>query len=247
MKCLILAAGYATRLYPLTERFPITLLKVGERTILDWLIDDIDTSGLVDEYIVISNHRFAQHFEAWAAKKSQVITVLDDGTETNETRLGAVRDIELAISSGAVPEDGYLVIAGDNVLDFSLTRFVDYARQKGTSCIMRYYEPSEAKLLKCGVVTVDENDRVLRMTEKSPTPETHWACPPFYFYTAADAQLVGQGIAAGCGTDAPGSYIAWLCSQVPVHAMEMPGKRYDIGNLQSYEEVQRTYRGITLM
>ena len=247
MKCLILAAGYATRLYPLTERFPKPLLKVGERTILDWLIDDIDTSGLVDEYIVISNHRFAQHFEAWAAKKSQVITVLDDGTETNETRLGAVRDIELAISSGAVPEDGYLVIAGDNVLDFSLTRFVDYARQKGTSCIMRYYEPSEAKLLKCGVVTVDENDRVLRMTEKSPTPETHWACPPFYFYTAADAQLVGQGIAAGCGTDAPGSYIAWLCSQVPVHAMEMPGKRYDIGNLQSYEEVQSTYRGITVM
>lgn len=247
MKCLILAAGYATRLYPLTERFPKPLLKVGERTILDWLIDDIDTSGIVDEYIVISNHRFAQHFEAWAAKKSQFITVLDDGTETNETRLGAVRDIELAISSGAVSEDGYFVIAGDNVLDFSLTRFIDYARQKGTSCIMRYYEPSEAKLLKCGVVTVDENDRVLRMTEKSPTPETHWACPPFYFYTAADAQLVGQGIAAGCGTDAPGSYIAWLCSQVPVHAMEMPGKRYDIGNLQSYEEVQSTYRGITLM
>lgn len=247
MKCLILAAGYATRLYPLTERFPKPLLKVGERTILDWLIDDIDTSRMVDEYIVISNHRFAQHFEAWAAKKSQFITVLDDGTETNETRLGAVRDIELAISSGAVPEDGYLVIAGDNVLDFSLTRFIDYARQKGTSCIMRYYEPSEPKLLKCGVVTVDENDRVLRMTEKSPTPETHWACPPFYYYTVADAQLVGQGIAAGCGTDAPGSYIAWLCSQVPVHAMEMPGKRYDIGNLQSYEEVQRTYRGITLM
>lgn len=247
MKCLILAAGYATRLYPLTERFPKPLLKVGERTILDWLIDDIDTSRMVDEYIVISNHRFAQHFEAWAAKKSQFITVLDDGTETNETRLGAVRDIELAISSCAVPEDGYLVIAGDNVLDFSLTRFIDYARQKGTSCIMRYYEPSETKLLKCGVVTVDENDRVLRMTEKSPTPETHWACPPFYYYTAADAQLVGQGIAAGCGTDAPGSYIAWLCNQVPVHAMEMPGKRYDIGNLQSYEEVQRTYRGITVM
>ena len=247
MKCLILAAGYATRLYPLTERFPKPLLKVGERTILDWLIDDIDTSGIVDEYIVISNHRFAQHFEAWAAKKSQFITVLDDGTETNETRLGAVRDIELAISSSAVSEDGYFVIAGDNVLDFSLTRFIDYARQKSTSCIMRYYEPSETKLLKCGVVTVDENDRVLRMTEKSLAPETHWACPPFYYYTAADAQLVGKGIAAGCGTDAPGSYIAWLCNQVPVYAMEMPGKRYDIGNLQSYEEVQSTYRGITVM
>ncbi|MBR4434232.1 MAG: nucleotidyltransferase family protein [Bacteroidaceae bacterium] len=246
MKCLILAAGYATRLYPLTEHFPKPLLKVGEHTILDWLIDDIDASGVVDEYVVISNHRFAHHFEAWAAQKPQPVTVLDDGTETNETRLGAVRDIELAISTCPVPADGYLVIAGDNVLDFSLTRFIDYALQKGTSCIMRYFEPSDVRLLKCGVVTVDENDRVLRMTEKSLTPETHWACPPFYYYTAADAQLVGQGIAAGCGTDAPGSYVAWLCNQVPVHAMEMPGKRYDIGNLQSYGEVQRTYRGIIL-
>ena len=251
MKCLILAAGYATRLYPLTENFPKPLLKVGERTILDWLVDDIDTCSAVDEYIVISNHRFAHHFEAWAATKPQRITILDDGTETNETRLGAVRDIELAINSQQVNEStsqqvdpSYLVIAGDNVLDFSLTRFIRYAQQKGTSCIMRYYEPSDTKLLKCGVVTIDADDRVLRMTEKSPTPETHWACPPFYYYTAADAQRVGQGIAAGCGTDAPGSFIAWLCEQVPVHAMEMPGRRYDIGNLQSYEEVQRTYNGI---
>jgi len=243
MKCLILAAGYATRLYPLTENFPKPLLKVGDRTILDWLVDDIDTSGVVDEYIVISNHRFAHHFEAWAAQKPQHITVLDDGTETNETRLGAVRDIELAIGLGQAAHS-YLVIAGDNVLDFSLTCFIDYAQRKGASCIMRYNEPSDARLLKCGVVTVDDDDRVLRMTEKSPAPETHWACPPFYYYTAADAQLVEQGIAAGCGTDAPGSYIAWLCSQVPVYAMEMPGRRYDIGNLQSYEEVQRTYKGI---
>ena len=248
MKCLILAAGYATRLYPLTENFPKPLLKVGDKTILDWLVDDIDGSQLVDEYIVISNHRFAHHFEAWAQTKPQRITIVDDGTSTNETRLGAVRDIELAISQvkarGQQPEDGYLVIAGDNVLDFSLTRFVDYARTKATSCIMRYYEPSDQRLLKCGVVTVDADDRVSLMTEKSPTPATHWACPPFYYYTAADADLVAQGIAAGCGTDAPGSYIAWLCRQVPVHAMEMPGRRYDIGNLASYEEVQRTYRGI---
>lgn len=248
MKVLILAAGYATRLYPLTENFPKPLLKVGDCTILDWLIDDIDTAGLADEYIVISNHRFAHHFQAWAETKPQHITVLDDGTETNDTRLGAVRDIELAIqhvqSQGDVPGDGYLVIAGDNVLDFSLTRFISYAREKGTSCIMRFYEPSEQRLLKCGVVTPDDNDLVLQMTEKSPTPATHWACPPFYYYTTADAQLVSQGIASGCGTDAPGSYIAWLCTQVPVHAMEMPGHRYDIGNLQSYEEVQRTYRGI---
>ena len=240
MKCLILAAGYATRLYPLTENFPKPLLRIGEKTILDWLIDDIDGSGLVNEYIVISNHKFARYFQEWAGGKSQKITVVDDGTSTNETRLGAVCDIQFAIEKLGLDDD-LLVIAGDNLLDFSLQTFVQYAAEKGTSCVMRYYEPSDQKLLKCGVVTIDANDRILRMTEKSPIPETHWACPPFYFYTRQDAHLVPQGIAAGCGTDAPGSYIAWLCIQVPVHAMEMPGQRYDIGNLQSYEEVKREY------
>lgn len=243
MKCLILAAGYATRLYPLTENFPKPLLTVGEKTILDWLIDDIDASGLVDEYVVISNHKFAHHFDAWASGKTQKITVVDDGTSTNETRLGAVRDIQFAIETLGLDDD-MLVIAGDNVLDFSLTKFIAYAKEKNSSCIMRYYEPDEKKLLKCGVVTVDENGRILNMTEKSPTPATHWCTPPFYYYTREDARRVPDGIAAGCGVDAPGSYIAWLCKQTPVHAMEMPGKRYDIGNLESYEKVQKEYQGI---
>lgn len=244
MKCLILAAGYATRLYPLTENFPKPLLTVGEKTILDWLVDDIDTIGMIDEYVVISNSKYAHHFDAWAKTKPQKITVVDDGTSTNETRLGAVCDIQFAIDKLAIDDDA-LVIAGDNVLDFSLTRFISYAKEKQTSCIMRYYEPDSQKLLKSGVVTVDGDDRVLAMTEKSPTPATHWCCPPFYYYTKNDTRLVKKGIESGCGTDAPGSYIAWLCSQSPVHAMEMPGSRYDIGNLESYERVQATYKGIT--
>ena len=243
MKCLILAAGYATRLYPLTENFPKPLLKVGEKTILDWLVDDIDSAGLVDEFVVISNHKYAPHFEAWARTKQPKVTVVDDGTMSNETRLGAVKDIQFAMEQLSLEGD-MLVIAGDNVLDFSLTKFMAYAREKGTSCIMRYYEASEQKLTKCGVVQVDENDRVLDMTEKPAQPKSHWCCPPFYYYTAEDAGLVPQGIAAGCGTDAPGSYIAWLCGQRTVHAMEMPGSRYDIGNLESYEKVQKTYKGI---
>ena len=92
MKCLILAAGYATRLYPLTENFPKPLLEIGNKTILDWLVDDIDTLGVVDEYVVISNHKFAHHFENWAKTKKQKMTVVDDGTSSNETRLGAVKD-----------------------------------------------------------------------------------------------------------------------------------------------------------
>lgn len=243
MKCLILAAGYATRLYPLTENFPKPLLSVGEKTILDWLVDDIDGAKIVDEYVVISNHKYAQHFEIWAKTKKQKITVVDDGTSTNETRLGAVKDIQYAIDQLCLDDD-MLVIAGDNVLDFSLTKFIVYAKEKGTSCIMRYYEPDDKKLLKCGVVTIDENDKILNMTEKSPTPATHWCCPPFYYYTKEDAKLVQKGIESGCGTDAPGSYIAWLCTQTTVHAMEMPGKRYDIGNLESYEKVKAEYTGI---
>ncbi len=243
MKCLILAAGYATRLYPLTENFPKPLLEVQGKPILDWLIDDIDTLGAVDEYVVISNHKFAHHFDTWAANKQQKITVVDDGTSSNETRLGAVKDIQFAIDTLQLDDD-MLVIAGDNLLDFSLTKFIAYAQRKQASCIMRYYEPSEKKLLKCGVVTVDADDRITEMTEKSPTPATHWCCPPFYFYTREDAKLVEAGIRAGCGTDAPGSYIAWLCKQTAVYAMEMPGARYDIGNLESYEAVQQSYTGI---
>ncbi len=244
MKCLILAAGYATRLYPLTENFPKPLLKVGEKTILDWLVDDIDEAALVDEYVVISNHKFAHHFDAWAAKKQQKITVVDDGTSSNETRLGAVKDIQFAIEKLQLDDD-MLVIAGDNVLDFSLTKFVRYARQKNTSCIMRYYEAEQKKLSKCGVVEIDGSDRILSIEEKPAAPKSNWCCPPFYYYTKEDARLVEKGIESGCGTDAPGSYIAWLCTQVPVHAMEMPGSRYDIGNLESYEKVQKEYRGIT--
>ena len=244
MKCLILAAGYATRLYPLTENFPKPLLKVGDKTILDWLIDDIDGAGLVDEFVVISNHRFAHFFEEWGSVKSQKITVVDDGTSTNESRLGAVCDIQFAIDQLHIDDD-MLVIAGDNVLDFSLQRFVHYAVEKQSSCIMRYFEARPERLVKCGVVTIDDNDKILDMEEKPAQPKSNWCCPPFYYYTREDARLVKQGIASGCGTDAPGSYIAWLCTQTPVHAMEMPGKRYDIGNLQSYEEVQRTYQGIT--
>ena len=244
MKCLILAAGYATRLYPLTENFPKPLLKVGEKTILDWLVDDIHTCGVVDEYVVISNHKFAHHFEAWAATKTQKVTVVDDGTDSNETRLGAVKDIQFAIDKLQLDSD-MLVIAGDNVLDFSLTRFIAYAREKGTSCVMRYYEPEEKKLRKSGVITPDENDKILFMEEKPAEPKANWCCPPFYYYTKEDARLVQKGIESGCGTDAPGSYIAWLCTQTPVYAMEMPGSRYDIGNLESYEKVKAEYKGIT--
>lgn len=243
MKCLILAAGYATRLYPLTENFPKPLLKVQGKTILDWLLEDIDGAGVVDGYIVISNHKFADHFRAWADNHKLPITVLDDGTQSNETRLGAVRDIQFAIEELGLQDD-LLVIAGDNLLDFSLRSFIRYFQKKQTTCIMRYWEQSEEKLHKTGVAVVDEADRILEMEEKPAVPKSHWCTPPFYIYKASDVGFVKTGIENGCGVDAPGSFIAWLSTQTTVHAYEMPGKRYDIGNLESYEKVQKEYWGI---
>lgn len=243
MKAVILAAGYATRLYPLCQNRPKALLPVGGKSILGHLLDDLASTGAIDGYIVVTNHRFAGAFAEFAESSPLPITLVDDGTETNETRLGAVRDLELAIREGSLKED-LLVAAGDNVLDFSLARFLSYAREKGTTALMRYYEPDPLRLTKSGVVEVDGTDRVLSMEEKPAAPRSHWCTPPFYCLKAEDAQLIPAALAAGCGGDSPGSFFAWLCANRPVHSMEMPGKRYDIGNMASYEAVQREYRGI---
>ena len=244
MKCLILAAGYATRLYPLTENFPKPLLTVGDKTILDWLLEDIDTAGVVDEYAVISNHKFASHFHAWAENHKLPVTVVDDGTSSNETRLGAVCDIQFAIDQLHLDDD-LLIIAGDNLLDFSLTRFIRYAQEKKTSCVMRYYEADDKRLQKSGVAELGEEDRLLSLEEKPVHTKSHWCTPPFYFYMKQDAACIKDAIAEGCGTDAPGSLVAWMCKHAVMHSMEMPGSRYDIGNLESYERAQNTYHGIT--
>ena len=245
MKCVILAAGYATRLYPLTENFPKPLLEVAGKPILDWLIDDMAQTGMIDEYIVISNHKFAHIFEDWA-KLSTVncqLSILDDGTTSNDNRLGAVKDIQFAIEQLQLDDD-LLVMAGDNLLDFSLADFIKYGKEKNATCVMRYYEANEERLHKTGIIEVDSADRILSFEEKPAQPKSHWCVPAFYYYTREDSHLIKKGIEGGCGTDAPGSFIAWLCQQTKVYAWEMPGKRYDIGNLQSYEEVKKIFKKV---
>lgn len=239
MKCIILAAGYATRLYPLTENFPKPLLEVGGKPILDWLIDDMSKTGLIDEYIIISNHKFASIFEKWSNGR---YTILDDGTSSNETRLGAVKDIQFAIEQLNLDDD-LLVMAGDNLLDFSLSGFINFAKEKQATCVMRYYEADEARLHKTGVAEINDEGLILSMEEKPKEPKSHWCIPAFYYYTREDARLIKKGIEAGCGIDAPGSFIAWLCGQTRVFAWEMPGRRYDIGNLESYEAVKQSWSG----
>ena len=267
MKCLILAAGYATRLYPLTKNFPKPLLKVGEKTILDWLVDDLATNSEIDEFIVVTNHKFAKQFEDWGETKAQKITVVDDGTSTNETRLGAVRDIQFALEQAQVDDDVF-VMAGDNVLDFSLCRFIDFAKSKGTSCVMCHEERELKKQQKTAIITLGSDveagtgvgvgdveqsrkqtlgskpnaneldpDLITSYEEKPQVPKGHLAVPPFYYYTREDVKRIPEALAAGCGADAPGSFAAWLSKQVPMHAFRMPGKRYDVGDVESYRKV----------
>ncbi len=241
MTAIILAAGYATRLYPLTENFPKPLLKVGEKTILDWLVDDI--SPLVEEFVVISNHRFYEQFCDWTAEKDETVIVLDDGTVSNETRLGAVKDIQFAVDQLNIEED-CVVMAGDNVLDFSLQKFVAFARGKGTSCVMCHEENRLEALQKTAVITMDEQQLITSYEEKPKEPKGNHAVPPFYYYRAADIKRIPEALEAGCGYDAPGSFAAWLSRQTKMHAFVMPGKRYDIGDMKSYQLVQEIYKGI---
>lgn len=239
MKCLLLAAGYATRLYPLTENFPKPLLEVKGKTILNWLIDDLKD---IDEFVVISNHKFSSMFVNWANKQNKKIIVIDDGTTTNETRLGAVKDIEYALDKVGYNDD-CLVLAGDNVLDFSIQKFIDYAKNKNTSCVMRYYEENKEKIKKSAALELD-GDLVVNMEEKPANPKSNWCCPPFYFYKKEDISLIKKAISEGCGTDAPGSLTMWMLKHSKIHAMEMPGKRYDIGTLESYQKIKEEYKGI---
>lgn len=245
MVCVVLAAGYATRLHPLTLDFPKPLLTVGGRPILDWLLSDIGACRAVSRVIVVSNHRFIRHFEQWAQslRLSVPLELLDDGSMDNDTRLGAVRDIQLAAERLRAPDD-LLVAAGDNVLDFSLGRLIRYAEKKRASCVMRYPEEDPERLRKGCLALVDEDDLVLRMEEKPAEPFSRWYVPPFYLYAKADLPLLGSALAEGCSPDAPGSAAAWLSRRAPVYAMEMPGARHDIGDPESYRKADREYRGI---
>ena len=245
MKVVVLAAGYATRLYPLTENFPKPLLEVNGKSILDYLIEDLDKNADVNEHVIISNAKFAHIFEEWAAKSNYTkpVTVLNDGTMSNETRLGAVRDILFAIEKCNINEDIF-VLAGDNLVDFSLNKFIEFAKTKDGSSVIVNYEESIKELQKCGVMVPDENMRVVSMEEKPKEPKSNWCVGPFYYYRKEDLKWVKQGIEDGCAVDAPGSFVCYLCEKIPVYAWEMPGERFDIGGFDSYEEVKKTYKGI---
>ena len=226
------------------------------------MLDDIDRIPEIDEHVIITNHKFAPIFEDWVKtntdqtdntdKKTSVqseqsvvrykkpITVVDDGTETNETRLGAVCDLLFAMEKLDIDDD-MLVVAADNLLFFSFQEFVDFAKAKGTSCIMCHEQPNIEKLQRTGVVELDDNMRVLGMEEKPQVPKSHWAVPPFYIYLKKDLDLVRNSVANGCGKDAPGNLAHYMVEHTTMHAWPMSAGRFDIGSLDTYYEAVEKY------
>lgn len=258
MKNIVIAAGYATRLGELTKNFPKPLLKIGDSTILGRMLDDIDAIPEIDEHIIITNHKFASIFEEWAKSLNYTkpVTIIDDGTETNDTRLGAVCDLLYALDilekrqkeSGLSDEKGWeddlLVVAADNLLFFSFSEFVDYSNAKNASCIMCHEQPSIEKLQRTGVVVLDENNKVINMEEKPQQPKSHWAVPPFYIYKKKDLELVRHSIENGCGKDAPGNLAHYMVDNTEMYAWQMTAGRFDIGSLDTYYEACEKY-GVT--
>lgn len=242
MKNIVIAAGYATRLGELTRNFPKPLLKIGDSTILGRMLDDIDRIPQIDEHIIITNHKFAGIFEEWAAglHYSKPVTIVDDGTETNDTRLGAVCDLLFAMDKLHIDDD-MLVVAADNLLFFSFREFVDFAYAKDASCIMCHKQPSIEKLQRTGVVVLDADQKVLNMEEKPQEPKTHWAVPPFYIYLKKDLDLIRHSVENGCGKDAPGNLAHYMVDNTAMYAWKMSAGRFDIGSLDTYYEACEKY------
>ncbi len=242
MKTIVIAAGYATRLGELTKNFPKPLLQIGNSTILGRMLDDIDKIPDIDEHIIITNHKFAPIFEMWEQNThfSKPITIVDDGTKTNDTRLGAVCDLLFAIDKLQINDD-LLVVAADNLLFFSFQEFVDFFKEKQTSCIMCHEQPSKEMLQRTGVVELDAQNKVLNMEEKPLVPKSHWAVPPFYIYRKEDLDLVRHSIENGCGKDAPGNLAHYMVQHTTMHAWPMSAGRFDIGSLDTYYEAKKRF------
>lgn len=242
MKCVVLAAGYATRLYPLTENFPKPLLEIAGKTILDHLLRDLENIDEVDEYIIVSNHRYYGHFKKWGAMASfkKPLTILDDGSKSNETRLGAVRDLLFAVKTCGIDDDIF-VLAGDHVIDFSFASFVAFFKEKNASAIMCFIENDINILRASGILTLRGDFKVVDMIEKPKDPPTNWASPPFYLYRREDLPLISACIENGGGVDAPGHLAAYVAKHSSLYAMVMPGNRYDIGDYESYARVKAEF------
>lgn len=235
MKALILAAGYATRLSPLTDDVPKGLLPVGGRPMVDWIVDSIRDAG-VDDLLLVTNARFAPLFAEWSTTNG--VTIIDDGTDANENRLGAIGDIRFAAL-----DDDALIIAGDNLFDYRLADLIDFWRGKGSTSAVAVHDVGSRELArKYGIVDVDADDRIVSFVEKPDDPPSTLAATATYLYSRAHLALVDAYLDEGNAPDQPGNYVAWLHRREPVYAYRVEGGWYDIGDHEQLLEADNRLR-----
>jgi glucose-1-phosphate thymidylyltransferase len=242
MKAVILAAGYATRLRPLTDDVPKHLLPVGGRPMLDWVLDRVREVPDVDEVHLVTNSRFAPEFERWAGEHD--VIVHDDGTTSNEDRLGAVGDLGLVIESAGLDGDELVVLAGDNLFDFSLPRFVDWWRAKPqpASAVPLHNVGDLELATQYGIAETDGDDRIVSFVEKPSDPRSTLASTLVYLLPPEHVRLVATYLEQGLSPDNAGSFLGWLADREPVYGYRFEGTWYDIGNREQLLEADNRLR-----
>ncbi len=242
MKCLILAAGYATRLYPLTKETPKPLLEVAGKTILERLLDKVRVIDNIDHVYVVTNSRFAPAFEEWVGsyQYNKSLTVIDDGTTSNDNRLGAIGDIQHVIDKFNLRDD-LMILAGDNLFDFDLRDFQQFFQEKSADVITAYEITDIELRRRVGIVELDSSAAILSFEEKPQEPKSSWGVPALYIYKQETLPLVKKYLQEGNNPDAPGHFIPWLIKHKPMFAFQFAGQWHDIGTLESYQEAQAVF------
>lgn len=241
IKALILAAGYAVRLHPVTENTPKPLLEVGGKSILQHTLDKLQKVKEISEVYVVTNHRFYDQFRVWLNHNHypMKITLVNDGTFNNEDRLGAVGDINFALKEKDIRDD-LLVIAGDNLFGFSLSRFIAFFREKGRNILALKDLKDTEKIKKRYGAALLEKSKVVNFEEKPPVPKSTLAATACYCFRKEDLPLVEKSVEWG-KADNPGDLIRFLTKESEVHGFVFDEHWYDVGSQESLQEAQQAY------
>lgn len=238
MKALVLAAGYATRLYPLTLDRPKALLEIGGKPMLDRVLERLQAMG-VDETIVVTNAKFTPHFEEWARGKEQV-TIVNDGTTSNDDRLGAIGDIGFVVNELGIHDD-LVVVAGDNLFGEDVSGFASYGRDVDAPVLAVHDIGDLARMHEYNQIEIDDDGRIVFFEEKPTSARTTLAGVALYYYPRKTLPLIRQYLAEGNNPDQPGRMIQWLYPRTPVYTWQLPGEWYDIGSAETLEEADRIF------
>jgi len=238
LKALVLAAGYATRLYPLTLDRPKALLEVGGRPMLDHVLDRLQAMG-VDDTIVVTNAKFTPHFEEWATGKADV-TIVNDGTTSNDDRLGAIGDTAFVLDQTGLDDD-LVVVAGDNLFGADVSGFAVYGQEVDAPVLAVHDVGDLSRMREYNQIEIDDQGRITFFEEKPEDARSTLAGVALYFYPRHTLPLIRQYLAEGNNPDQPGRLIEWLYPRTPVYTWRLPGAWYDIGSAETLQEADRIF------